>query len=211
MVLRCFRIAGLVPALVLFLIAAANASSPQAASDTCRALTAPRGQSFLSVPSTYDFLGSLDQNSCASISEEAFDELTDAAQFNFPSYLLLKGRLVGSWTPDDDNILKEYVQNYQSVQDLDVNALLPLIDVAFYPCKGDARCVGERVGAWLGGLKPAGLANCLFGMAGRCSKDEIDIQFPFLNDASLSSSDDAKGMFAQRAAFICNRYRDCRR
>lgn len=211
MVLRCFRISHLVPALVLFLITVANASSPQAPSDICRALTAPRGQSFLSVPSTYEFLDSLDQNSCGFISEEAFDNLTDAVELNFPSYLLLKGRLVGSWTADDENILKEYVRNYQAVQDLDVNALLPLIDVAFYPCKGDARCVGERVGAWLGGLKPEGLANCLFGMAARCSKDEIDNQFPFLNDASLSSSDDVTGMLAERAVFICNRYRVCSR
>ncbi len=157
----------------------------------------------------YKYLRQLDASDCQPIGQEAFDEMVDRVELNIVSYSLLEERLAPSAPALRNVLLSNYAADYEAAQtEMDINALLPLVDAHYYPCNGDAACIGERVVSLIGkSARLAPEATCLFGLAGVCPSVSTDM--PLVNDQTIAQADDTSAMEAARHAFICTRYQQC--
>lgn len=107
-------------------------------------------------------------------------------------------------------LLENYIEAFRAAAgSLNANAILPLIDVTYYPCNGDEACVGKRISSLIGDAETTPLASCLYSMPGSCSPAEITPGSPLLNDASVAMQVSPEEAAQERTAFICKRYHDC--
>jgi len=153
----------------------------------------------------YGNLRALDSAGCGTDLPGALDRVIEASALNLTSYVLLEGRLGADGLALAPQLIAEFLQDYETTQaELDENAILVLIDMAYFPCLGDEACVGAKLMAWTRDLRLAGGARCLFGLDMACTTTN---GLPFANKATLAM--DTAEARAAGDAFFCARYLNC--
>jgi hypothetical protein len=207
---RHFRSGALHPLLSAAAVALALALPDIAHAADCETLIANPPQPMLETGIVYGYLGDLDKAGCPKLSKVDFENFLEPLDVNLVSYVLLESRLSDGGNETGQQAIEAYLKQYSDARvELDDNAVLPLIDIAYYDCKGGPACIGERVLSLVDIASLTKPARCLYSLPATCAAADIRPNFYFLNDETLQALPDAQNAFAQRASFICDRYHDC--
>lgn len=197
--------AALIPALLM--LAAAPLLSTPARAATCEKLLKEPPPQLWSTPETFRYLVALNEAGCEKLDREEFDRVVEAMETNMVSYTLLETRLLADQEGLSDDISKAYLKQYSDAGlPLDENAILPLIDIAYYRCQGDVACIEDDVLSRTANFKLTKLASCLYAMPGKCSRSEVPQNSFFFNDATLAGLENSQAAFAKQKEFLCNRF-----
>lgn len=179
-------------------------SSQDVQADACAETLAQPPSELWLTSEIYHYLRALDSAGCGTDLPGALDQIVEASALNLTSYALLEGRLGADGPALAPQLIAQFLQDYETTQaELDENAILVLIDIAYFPCRGNEACVGKELKGWTSGLRLAKGAQCLFGLDVACTTSGL----PFVNDATLAlGSAEAR---ATRDAFFCARYLNC--
>lgn len=160
-------------------------------------------------PVIYESMRALDAAGCQTLGDQQFDDLLGRVELNLVSYALLEDRLPQGSAPVAAQMIAEHVEVYDAAMDgVDLNGVLPLLDIAFYRCDGAEDCVGEMLRGWLGGRPLRSPAECLYGLDGACKADDLPI--PLWNTTSLKRKGGEDGVMRRaRSEFLCQRYIHC--
>lgn len=192
----------------LLFFAVSQASEAETQDLRCERVLSLAPPTLFLTPDVYAFLGQLDDVACETISAEEFDDFLARTQLNIVSYVLLEERLIPNEPSLAPNLLQTFMESYEQTQiSLDLNAMLTLLDIAYYPCAGDEICIGEQLNDYLGTRFVAEPAQCMFGLNAVCEIDELPI--PIYNSATIGAAGSEISAKANRAEFFCGRYLDC--
>ncbi len=157
----------------------------------------------------FEYLDNIDRADCPRLPEAEFNTFVEPIEVNLVSYVLLEKRLSES-TGTGAQAIQAYLRQYTDARiKLDDNAILPLIDIGYFECKGDQACIGKTVLSLVDGMDLTKPAACLYGMPATCGPEDLREGFYFLNDSTLAALPATEDAFAQRSQFICSRYKDC--
>lgn len=176
----------------------------------CDELIANPPQPMLETGVIYGYLRDLDKLECPKLPKAVFDSFVEPLDVNLVSFVLLETRLSDDGDETGQHAIKIYLRQYSDAQiKLDDNAILPLIDIAYYGCQGEPACIRKRVRSLIDIDSLTLPAKCLYSLPVTCSAADIRPNFYFLNDETLTTLPDAQNAFRQRTSFICGRYSDC--
>ncbi|MGH1331700.1 MAG: hypothetical protein ACRBBK_12525 [Paracoccaceae bacterium] len=181
--------------------------SEAARAESCEEVLSQAPSELFITSEIYSYLRRLDFAECPTNLPEAFEAIVETRQLNTLSYSLLEGRLGEGQDALAPMLIAQFVEGYEQAQSgLDENAIMILIDLAYYPCAGDEACVSERLVGWTKGLRQSDAAQCLFGMPKMC---EATGSVPFWNTVTVNAASSSQPRKA-RDAFLCARFNDCR-
>lgn len=161
----------------------------------------------MSTPEIYRYLNDINEAGCEKLDQEEFNRVVDAMETNMVSDTLLETRLLAGQGGLSDDISKAYLKQYSDAGlSLDENAILPLIDIAYYRCRGDTTCIQGDVLSRTANFKLTKLASCLYAMPGKCSPTELPQDYFFLNELTLAGLENRQAAFAKQKQHVCSRF-----
>ncbi|MGV2128888.1 hypothetical protein ACQZ4Q_05010 [Agrobacterium vitis] len=198
-------------ALVLIFYAAFGCGTPSVskAADCAEILKNPP-QPLFETGVIYKYIVNLDRANCPKLHKPEFDRFIQELDLNLVSYVLLEARLSRGGMETGKEAIAAYLRQYGDTKTkMDDNAVLPLIDIAYYSCKGDQICIGKTVQSLVDVTSLTKPAACLYGLPNTCVATDLRPNFYFVNDATLVTLPAAKNALKLRARFICERYQNC--
>ncbi|SIQ49487.1 hypothetical protein SAMN05880590_104342 [Rhizobium sp. RU35A] len=194
----------------IFVAATSWPASGHSTANECTRLIGNPPQPLFETGALYRYLKDLDNAQCPKLGQVEFEKFIDPLEVNLVSYVLLESRLAEGGANTGQEAIAAYLKQYKDANiKLDDNALLPLIDIAFYTCKGAADCIGAKVTSQIDVGSMQDNAACLFGLPSSCAPTQVRKHFYFLNDATLKNFPSAENAYRERSRFICERYRAC--
>lgn len=192
---------------VFLTLALASLISTPAQAATCKEILKKPPETLWSTPEIYRYLNDINEARCEKLEQEEFDRVVDVMETNMVSYTLLETRLLAGRRGLSDDISKAYLKQYADAGlSLDENAILPLIDIAYYRCRGDTACIQGDVLSQTTNFKLTKLASCLYAMPGKCSPSELPQDYFFLNEETLAGLEKPEAAFTKQKQLVCNRF-----